>query len=232
MGNIGSRPSRSDRLGGQQNVNRIVVESRQTARDRLCFAPCANPAPSVRDFWTETEHPAISTWHAFSCRIIEPMVNINLLKKWVRSCKLLHGARCESPEWLQPAQGPKALRVIDVKMMCISAASGNCTYACLSYIWSSPDESNNYRLSLSTLEAAQRQGGLMSASLPRTISDAIRLLQDMEYRYLWVDSLCIVQDDDSDMSIYLTQMDLIYAGAAFTIVVATGVGANGGIPHI
>jgi hypothetical protein len=112
------------------------------------------------------------------------------------------------------------MRVIDVEMMCITEALENCIYACLSYVWGSPDTGNNYRLSQSTLQTAQRKGGLMNAILPHTISDAIRLLQDMGYRYLWVDSLCIVQDDDADMSIYLTQMDLIYARAAFCQVTA------------
>jgi hypothetical protein len=160
------------------------------------------------------------------------MSNINLLKKWIGLCKSLHGARCEKPDWLRHAQSPKKMRVIDVEMMCITEAQEDCTYACLSYVWGSPDTSNNYRLSQSTLQAAHKNGGLMNVSLPRTISDAIRLLQDMGYRYLWADSLCIVQDDDADMSIYLTQMDLIYARAAFAIVVATGDDANAGIPHI
>jgi hypothetical protein len=37
--------------------------------------------------------------------------------------------------------------------------------------------------------------------LPKTINDAILFMKAMGERYLWVDSLCLVQDDEKDVSL-------------------------------
>lgn len=50
-------------------------------------------------------------------------------------------------------------------------------------------------------------------------------------RYLWVDSLCIMQDTP-DKHTQIQQMDLIYQGAVFCIVAAAGRDANAGLPGV
>ncbi|KAK0614426.1 heterokaryon incompatibility protein-domain-containing protein [Immersiella caudata] len=50
------------------------------------------------------------------------------------------------------------------------------------------------------------------------------------YRYLWVDSLCIVQDDDADMHSQLLRMDAIYINASLSIAAASGGHADYGLP--
>lgn len=66
--------------------------------------------------------------------------------------------------------------------------------------------------------------------IPRTISDAIQLVKDIGQRYLWVDSLCIVQDDDNDKHGQLPIMDNIYSNAELVIIAAAGSDANAGLP--
>ncbi|KAL8850123.1 MAG: hypothetical protein Q9221_004940 [Calogaya cf. arnoldii] len=48
-------------------------------------------------------------------------------------------------------------------------------------------------------------------------------------RYLWVDALCIVQDDEQHLNLELSQTQRVYAGAAFTIIGADGADANYGL---
>ena len=55
-------------------------------------------------------------------------------------------------------------------------------------------------------------------TIPRTISDAIQLMLHIGKRYLWVDSLCIKQDDENDKKKQLTIMDSIYTNAEFVVV--------------
>lgn len=56
--------------------------------------------------------------------------------------------------------------------------------------------------------------------LPKTIRDAIRVTVGLGYSYLWVDSLCIFQDDESDQAREIAKMPLIYRNAIITIVAA------------
>lgn len=56
--------------------------------------------------------------------------------------------------------------------------------------------------------------------MPGILTDAISLCKDMGERYLWVDRLCIVQDDLTSKMKQIQAMDSIYLSAAFTIAAA------------
>ena len=80
--------------------------------------------------------------------------------------------------------------------------------------------------------ALRKDGALSDSKVPATISDAIELVKGVGERYLWVDALCIVQDDPGLQKAQLAQMGLIYSLAAFTIVAASGNDANAGLPGV
>jgi hypothetical protein len=58
--------------------------------------------------------------------------------------------------------------------------------------------------------------------LPRTVRDAITVTRSLEYGYLWVDSLCIIQDDKQDQDLQIGMMDEIYSNATLTIAAGSG----------
>lgn len=53
--------------------------------------------------------------------------------------------------------------------------------------------------------------------LPATIQDAIELARCLGVQYLWVDSLCIIQDDTQDWAHESAQMSTVYAQAFLTV---------------
>jgi hypothetical protein len=55
--------------------------------------------------------------------------------------------------------------------------------------------------------------------LPSTISDAIKLCYRLGFGYLWVDSLCIVQDDAKDWLREASSMAGVYSKSALTLAV-------------
>lgn len=65
--------------------------------------------------------------------------------------------------------------------------------------------------------------------LPRTINHVIDFVEAMGERYLWIDGLCLVQDDHDDVALGIQMMNSIYHGAYGTIVAASGVDANAGL---
>jgi len=68
--------------------------------------------------------------------------------------------------------------------------------------------------------------------LPRTIADAMEVAARLDQRYLWVDALCILQDDDQDKAAQVPAMKTIYGGALVTIVAAAGDSIDAGLPGV
>lgn len=58
------------------------------------------------------------------------------------------------------------------------------------------------------------------ATLPKTYLDAVTLVRRFNCRYLWVDSICIVQDDPFDSQTEASQMASIYRNSSLTIAAA------------
>ncbi|TGO59937.1 hypothetical protein BOTNAR_0154g00180 [Botryotinia narcissicola] len=102
-------------------------------------------------------------------------------------------------------------------------------YFILSYVWGRPpflllEKKNENEFST--------PGSLTVQSIPQTILDAIEITGRFGIRYLWVNALCIVQDDLGSKMHEIDRMHIIYAQAEMTIVAATGDGANSGLLDI
>ncbi len=67
-----------------------------------------------------------------------------------------------------------------------------------------------------TRRLVEAEDGLLDPSIivPRTIKDAMDVSRAVGIDYLWVDSLCILQDDADDVAQYVSRMGHIYSGAA------------------
>jgi hypothetical protein len=57
-------------------------------------------------------------------------------------------------------------------------------------------------------------------------TSAMLVVEIIGERYLWVDSICIVQDDEDDLRENIHHMHYIYSEAALTIVVVGGDNAD------
>jgi hypothetical protein len=68
--------------------------------------------------------------------------------------------------------------------------------------------------------------------IPRTIRDAMAVVRKLGIRYLWVDALCIIQDDPQDKAKEIHRMDSIYEGSTFTLVAASGSHADAGLSAV
>lgn len=59
--------------------------------------------------------------------------------------------------------------------------------------------------------------GIELGTLSQTVQDAILVTRKLGVRYLWVDALCIVQDDESSKNKEIDRMGKVYANAVLTI---------------
>jgi hypothetical protein len=101
------------------------------------------------------------------------------------------------------------LRLIDttVKIM-----DKNTSYATLSYSWGL---SRPFTTTQSNVDSFLNS--LPAESLPKTFHDAIETAWELGLRYIWIDSLCIIQDDLDDWRREASRMKDVYSGSSVTI---------------
>ncbi|KAF8856288.1 HET-domain-containing protein [Acephala macrosclerotiorum] len=97
-------------------------------------------------------------------------------------------------------------------------------YVALSYVWGL---TKNYTTEISNIRIHQQQGSLETFldEIPKVIRDAMDLVRRLGLRYLWVDSLCIVQNSKRSWTLNARMMNVIYGNAHLTICAADGADA-------
>ncbi|KAI9857101.1 MAG: hypothetical protein M1813_008592 [Trichoglossum hirsutum] len=153
--------------------------------------------------------------------------DLGLVRTWLPTCEKLHGSACAEPDWLI-TERLGFFRVIDVKLRRVICAPADCRYMALSYVWGGPQKvvASKGNFSINTNGETYMD---LPPVLPRTIEDAISVVIALDHRYLWVDSLCIIQDDPAEKHDQIAHMDLIYGSADLTIVDAAGARADTGL---
>jgi len=85
-------------------------------------------------------------------------------------------------------------------------------YATLSHCWG---DIPFLRLETRNQDAFSRI--IPSDQLPKTFQDAIEIAKALGLEYIWIDSLCIVQDDDDDWRKEAALMSSVYGGSHVTM---------------
>lgn len=157
----------------------------------------------------------------------EAKLNYSLYRKWVRDCRHRHGSECEERKSTERALD---LLLIDVNELRLTRAKSSVRYVCLSYVWGG---CSTLQVTQATLSRYQQKRGLQPYLhlLPQTVRDAITFVAQFGEKYLWVDSLCIVQDDPYKQE-QINKMDIVYGYAFLTIVALAGKDANAGLPGV
>ncbi|EIW85711.1 HET-domain-containing protein, partial [Coniophora puteana RWD-64-598 SS2] len=99
-------------------------------------------------------------------------------------------------------------------------------YIALSYVWGEPQP-----YSTTSSNIASYVQHIDTQFLPQTIKDAIIITNMLGIRYLWADTLCIIQDSDEDKVHELGHMKNIYRDSYLTIVVASANRVSEGFLH-
>lgn len=96
-------------------------------------------------------------------------------------------------------------------------------YLALSYCWG-PVGSDTYLTDVSTFNA--RKAGIRFNDLPPLFQDVVHCACALGIEYIWIDRLCIIQDDGDDFKNQAPKMGEIYGNAALTIAAASASSEN------
>jgi hypothetical protein len=157
---------------------------------------------------TSTKNPAIDMNNRVGRAINHSEVEFELIGKWISICDRHHISEEDSASFCKgwdeaysiredEVNESLNIRLIDVRLGRIVRAPHRCKYAALSYVWGSVDQQ---KLNNDNVNILTSNGALFNkATRPsQSISDAILLCEKLGIEYLWVDSLCILQDKDAD----------------------------------
>lgn len=114
------------------------------------------------------------------------------------------------------AKLPKRVIRIDgdskMKLQIQSPGTISGKYACLSYRWGGEGNICLLRSNLKYFEE-----NIPESQVPQLFKDVREFITRLEIEYLWIDSLCILQDDEDDWRVEAAAMADIYSNAFFTV---------------
>lgn len=143
---------------------------------------------------------------------------------WMAVCDASHDD-CKAPSARLPTRvvdinpTPDGLRPI---LVTTNGVSGR--YVALSYSWGA-----GLPLRLTRSSLASFMSGIPWADIPKTLQDAMTITHKLGLRYLWVDSLTIIQDDEDDWHTEAAKMAIVYGNAHVTIAATHSQDLDAGI---
>ncbi|KAF2682599.1 HET-domain-containing protein [Lentithecium fluviatile CBS 122367] len=163
------------------------------------FAPIAR-GNTLRAWWQgqPSPWPSISASSEISGDTSSPEAFAQA-RYWLNNCIRNHG-RCPSTQ-----AGPLPTRLLHFKHdderwhVRLAETQGSYgRYACLSHRWGKQGASELLQTERANYKDHLRE--ISVQSLPRTFQHAIVSSRRLALQYLWIDSLCIIQDDNADWS--------------------------------
>jgi hypothetical protein len=139
---------------------------------------------------------------------------LDLSRRWIEKCREEH-PECEAEHSdelptrvldLGDCHGPVNLRLHE------PTPGEGAKYVALSYCWG---KTGNLTTTKATI--SDRKRGISWDLLPNSFRDAVTITRGLGMRYLWIDALCIVQDDKSDWEREALKMGQVYENAFLTI---------------
>lgn len=132
-----------------------------------------------------------------------------MCKIWFQICRDSHTA-CGLPQANSAEASPSAARLIavsngDARLCLPEELSPNSSYAALSHRWGSL---NFMTLKKDNINDFRKE--IPPEALTKTFRDAIDICRYLDIPYLWIDSLCIIQDSPEDWALQSALMAQIY----------------------
>ena len=176
-----------------------------------------------------------SPFSSRSGRRLDPeRLDTGRIRYWLDLCNCQHQQTClnlSSPKTQTHEQATKYIFLVDVLQWSVTRHTCAAKYVALSYIWGAVKPLLLLKKNVGFLS---RPGSLQQLlrRVPRTIRDVMKFVEMIGERYLWVDCLCLVQDDKVELKRSINSMNLIYENAYVTVIAANGPDANFGLPRM
>ena len=167
-------------------------------------------------------------------KLHEPVEELQLMTQWLTDCCQSHiicdkKAKIFIPTRLldlRTLQDSNDILLVEPPQDWPSDLYGPIMYTALSHCWGATPNpvkttKANYR---------DRSKRIAYSELPLTFQHAVTITRRLEIPYLWIDSLCIIQDSAEDWAKEVETMGRVYGGSTCTLAAMGSADSNGGFP--
>ncbi|OAL55638.1 HET-domain-containing protein [Pyrenochaeta sp. DS3sAY3a] len=108
------------------------------------------------------------------------------------------------------------VKLVESRTDGVYAANRPPKYAAVSYCWGSPEDAV-HQLKTDIRSLSSRCSGIQNNEMTALLRDAIQAARSLSIPYLWIDSICIIQDDAVDWEQESIVMDRVFGNAYVTL---------------
>ncbi|KAK4448882.1 HET-domain-containing protein [Podospora aff. communis PSN243] len=160
--------------------------------------------------------------HAASA--METQKSLSTLKTWIHQCSTQHASCSRSPAGTRLPN--RVIKVSGGTIRLIETVKGQVGhYIALSHCWG--DSRSPCLTTSATLEANKQR--IEWELLPNTFRDAVQVTRELGVQYLWIDSMCIIQDDANDWRIESSNRAHVYKNSYLTLCATRARSDDGGL---
>lgn len=155
--------------------------------------------------------------------------DLTLAKGWIDQCLTNH-FRCQSSLKRRTGYPSRLIKVwkadqtVTAQLVECVGLSQTPEYATLSHCWGSGPIQTLRNCCLK-----EYKNTIPVGTLSKTFRDAFDVVVDLQIPYIWIDSLCIIQDSEEDWNLEYQRMADVYENAALNIAAAAFSSADSGL---
>jgi hypothetical protein len=177
------------------------------------------------EFYTEIHHQA-SPWTGLKAArtvVRDTKDAFPVLQGWIQQCITTHSA-CNQDFGALPTRVIGVGKPGEEQPFLYISRGESFPYAALSHCWGSIALLRTMKSNID-----DHENGLVWTALSQTFQDAITVTQELGLRYLWIDSICIIQDDSEDWETQAAQMATVYSNARVVLAATDAKDGRGGL---
>ena len=191
---------------------------------RSCYRPSL--VGSHLEYCADTNHRYSETFSTRACNIVHRPVgqsdDVQQVQRWLKACLATHDS-C-SQRMTQEMSTPQITPSFPTRVINVGSSDGSTNpflfeteglkgqYLALSHRW------GNAKITKTTItNIAEHKKHIQLDSLCQVFQDAIYFTRKLGYRYLWIDSLCIIQDSLEDWELEASRMSEVYTNSILTL---------------
>ncbi|KKP06993.1 serine/threonine protein kinase [Trichoderma harzianum] len=138
-----------------------------------------------------------------------PNTQFRLLNQWIHLCDETH-------DYVRN----NSIRLVE------TSDNTNDHYVALSHCWGKLKKEDRFCTYARNIDALKMN--IPYKALPKTFQDAVTVTRALGVPYLWIDSLCIIQEDEKDWELEATRMEEVFSFAYCTIAASRGTSSLSG----